>query len=151
MILSNLKESYRIECLHPRFSKLFDFLKSNNLLNSPLGKIELEGDDLFINNIEVEGNDMLAPDKHILELHQKYIDVHILLQGQEIIGWKDINNLTSYTSTYNAVDDCALSDESCDTYVKMKPGQFLIVWPEDAHCPALGSGLIRKAIAKVRL
>ena len=33
----------------------------------------------------------------------------------------------------------------------MMPNDFLIVFPEDAHAPIIGSGKIRKVIAKVML
>ena len=32
-----------------------------------------------------------------------------------------------------------------------EPGQFVIVYPEDPHAPVIGSGKIRKLIAKVKL
>ena len=43
MILGNLKDSDRINALHPLFSELFAFVKSNDLLHHDLGRIELKG------------------------------------------------------------------------------------------------------------
>ena len=51
MIISNLQNSGRIESLHPLFKKLFDYVKTHDLLHTPCGRIELEGDKLFINNV----------------------------------------------------------------------------------------------------
>ena len=50
MIIINLKDSATIEALHPAFKPLFDYLKSHNLLDMPLGRKELDGERLFINN-----------------------------------------------------------------------------------------------------
>ena len=36
-------------------------------------------------------------------------------------------------------------------WVDLLPGQFAIVYPEDPHAPAVGTGKIRKLIAKVAL
>ena len=36
-------------------------------------------------------------------------------------------------------------------YVTVRPGEFLIVYPEDAHAPIIGRGKLRKLIAKVKL
>ena len=54
MIVSNLQNSARVESLHPLFKQLFDYVKANDLLNAPLGRIELDGDNLFINNVNPE-------------------------------------------------------------------------------------------------
>lgn len=51
MVLSNLQHSDRVESLHPLFKTVFDYVKSHDLLNTPCGRIELQGDDLFINNV----------------------------------------------------------------------------------------------------
>ena len=51
MIVSRLENSSRIESLHPLFKQLFDYVKTHDLLNAPLGRIELDGDNLFINNV----------------------------------------------------------------------------------------------------
>lgn len=148
MILSNLQNSGCIESLHPLFAKLFDYVKSHDLLHTPLGRIELDGDRLFINNVEPE---CVKAEKQVLEVHHAYIDVHILLEGEETIGWKAIEDVTNETKPYDAEADCALYDEPASSYVTLRPGQFLIVWPEDPHAPVIGSGKIRKLIAKVKL
>ena len=55
MILTTLNDSQRIEPLHPLFKTLFDYVKQHNLLDAPLGRIEIDGDNLFINNSLAEG------------------------------------------------------------------------------------------------
>ena len=49
MIVSNLQNSQRIEGLHPLFKSLFDYVKTHDLLHADLGRIEVDGDHLFIN------------------------------------------------------------------------------------------------------
>lgn len=148
MIVSNLQNSKRVESLHPLFKKLFDYVKANDLLHAELGRIEIEGDDLFINNVNPE---CVSPDKQVLEVHRDYIDVHILLEGAETIGWKAIEDLTSETKPYEKEGDCALYSDTPTTFVNLLPGQFMIVFPEDPHAPVIGEGKIRKLIAKVRV
>ena len=50
MIVSNLQNSGRIESLHPQFKPLFDYVKTHDLLHAELGRIDIDGDDLFILN-----------------------------------------------------------------------------------------------------
>lgn len=148
MIISKLENSSRIEPLHPLFKRLFDYVKQHDLLNHELGRIVLEGDELFINNVELKG---VSLEKQPLEIHRDYIDVHILLEGEESIGWKAIEDLTNETKPYEKEGDCALYSDRPTTCVNMKPGEFVIVYPEDPHAPAIGEGKIRKLIAKVRV
>lgn len=147
MVLTTLQDCGRIETLHPLFKKAFGYVKSHNLLDAPLGRIEVEGDALFINNSSPE---CVVAEKQVLEVHRKYIDIHILLEGEETVGWKPLADCRNVTKPYCGEDDCALYDEPAATYVTMRPGQCLIVWPEDAHAPVIGEGRIRKLIVKVR-
>jgi len=148
MIVSNLQNSQRVEGLHPMFKTLFDYVKSHDLLHAELGRIEIKGDELFINNVNPE---CVAAEKQVLEVHRSYIDVHIVLEGTERIGWKAFEDLTDETKPYEEEGDCALYSDAPTTFVDLLPGQFMIVYPEDPHAPVIGQGKIRKLIAKVKL
>lgn len=148
MIISDLKNSSRVEILHPLFKPLFDYVKSCDLFCAQLGRIELDGDNLYIMNSEV---DAIPQEKQVLELHHQYIDVHILLEGRERIGWKAADDLTQEVKAYSSDGDCALYGDAPSMWVDLLPEQFVIVYPEDAHAPCIGEGKIRKLIAKVKL
>jgi len=148
MIVSNLQNSERIEFLHPLFKQLFDYVKTHDLLHTECGRIELAGDDLFINNVNPT---CVSASDQVLEVHRDYIDVHILLEGKERIGWKAIEDVTDLKQAYQKEGDCALYSDTPTSFVDLLPGQFLIVFPEDPHAPVIGEGKIRKLIGKVRL
>lgn len=148
MILANLNDSDRINVLHPLFEKLFHFIKSNDLLHCNLGRIELDGDNLFINNVEATlVDESLQP----LEVHRNYIDVHIPLSSSERIGWKSLSDCSSLSSEFDESNDFALYKDTPSIFVEIKVGEFLVVFPEDAHAPTIGNGTLRKLIAKVRI
>lgn len=148
MIVSNLQNSERIESLHPLFKQLFDYVKTHDLLHTECGRIELAGDDLFINNVNPT---CVSASDQVLEVHRDYIDVHILLEGKERIGWKAIEDVTDLKQAYQKEGDCALYSDTPTSFVDLLPEQFLIVFPEDPHAPVIGEGKIRKLIGKVRL
>ncbi|WP_281513246.1 YhcH/YjgK/YiaL family protein [Bacteroides acidifaciens] len=148
MIVSNLQNSQRIEGLHPMFGLLFSYVKTHDLLHADLGRIEIDGERLFINNVNPE---CVASDEQVLELHHDYIDVHILLEGAETIGWKALEDLQNEVKAYSKEEEYALYSDRPTTYVNLLPGQFVIVYPEDPHAPVIGHGKIRKLIAKVKL
>ena len=85
------------------------------------------------------------------ELGRIYIDVHILLEGTERIGWKAIEDVKQEIKPYDKEGDCALYADPSTTWVDLLPGQFMIVYPEDPHAPVVGAGNIRKLIAKVKI
>lgn len=148
MIVSNLQNSERIESLHPLFKLLFDYVKTHDLLHTECGRIELAGDDLFINNVNPT---CVSASEQVLEVHRDYIDVHILLEGKERIGWKALEDVTDLKQAYQKEGDCALYSDTPTSFVDLLPGQFLIVFPEDPHAPVIGEGKIRKLIGKVKI
>lgn len=148
MILTNLQSADRIENLHPLFKKLFDYVKTHDLLKAPLGRIVLDGDNLFINNDEAICRSV---DEQVMEIHRKYIDVQIVLEGEESVGWKPLNEIQHISKAYDEVLDFEFSDDKPSTYFHVTPGQIYILFPEDPHAPIIGEGKIRKAIGKVKV
>lgn len=149
MILSTLSESARMESLHPLLKPLFDYVKSHDLSSVPAGRVVLRGDDLFIN---VSDAALLAREAQKLEVHRAYIDVHVPLSGPEVVGWRPLADIPcSPEAPFDTANDFALYAAPATAYVTVRPGQFLAVWPEDAHAPLIGEGRLRKLIAKVRL
>lgn len=103
---------------------------------------------MFINNVNPQ---CVTAAEQVLEVHRRYLDVHILLEGEETIGWSPLAELKEEKQAYDAEADCALYTDRPSIYVTLRPGQWLMAWPEDAHAPVIGQGKIRKLIAKVRI
>ncbi|MDO4228302.1 MAG: YhcH/YjgK/YiaL family protein [Capnocytophaga sp.] len=148
MIIANLEQSNRYESLHPAFPKVFQYVKSHDLLNAELGKIEIDSDNVFIINSEPE---CLTKEAQVLEYHRKYLDIHILLTGEETIGWKNLSDCTQEQKVFDTENDFGLYSDEPTTYVTLQPGQFAVVYPEDAHAPIIGKGKIRKLVVKVQV
>ena len=148
MIYGNIAYADRYASLHPLLPQLFAYVKSHDLLHTPMGKIVLDGDKLFINNVNPE---CLSEEKQVLEVHRRYIDVHILLEGKERVGWRNTDDCKELAHPYDEAGDFATFFDKPTTYIDMMPNDFLIVFPEDAHAPIIGEGCLRKAIAKIKI
>ena len=146
MIVTNLNHAATYVSVNPRFAQLFEYVASHDLLAAPLGRIEIDGDKLFINNVE---SVLQHAEERKLEVHRRYIDVQIILQGTETMGWKPLENVEQFDGEFNEAKDCATAQEPCTAYVTLREGEMAIFFPEDAHAPLVGSGKVRKAIAKV--
>ena len=147
MILAHLNDSDRYVSLHPLFKQLFDYVKAHDFTHVPAERIVLDGDRLFIN---VADATLKSPEEQVLEVHRRYIDVHFPLSREEIMGWSSLSVLaTESMQPFNEGDDFAVYAERAQSYLTIHPGEFAIVWPEDAHAPIIGQGALRKLIAKV--
>lgn len=148
MILAKIDDAYRYYSIHPLLEPLFAYIGGNDLLHAPEGRIELQGNRLFINN---GVSALRAQESQGLEAHRLYLDVHIPLDGVERIGWTPADLLGEPTAAYNEQKDIARYAAPAETYFEVHPGEFCIVFPEDAHAPIVGEGSIHKATAKIRL
>lgn len=148
MILSNLHNRKELESLHPLFPELFDYIASHDILSAPLGIIEIKGKELFLNNCSPEP---ATCDSAPLEVHRKYIDVQVLLEGSETMGWKPLEEISEWRGEYSDEKDVRFSDERAQTFFTLKPGQLAIFYPEDGHAPGISDAPIRKFIAKVKI
>lgn len=148
MITLKICDYTRIVNLDPQYQVFFDFVNSHNFDEEPLGKITIQGDDIFVMNIAPECK---SQEEQVLEVHRKYIDIHILLNGNERIGWLPLSEAKEEIQAYAEDGDCALYKDKPSAYVDLLPGHCLIAYPEDAHAPVIGKGKIRKLIGKIRI
>ena len=105
-------------------------------------------DDLFINLDEVE---LKRKEAQRLEFHKNYIDIQVPLLQDETMGWTALSDLDEPDIAYNPKRDCGFYTQGAKEYFRVKPGQFTIFFPEDAHAPIIGNGKQRKLVGKIRV
>lgn len=151
MILSNLNNRVELEKLHPLMPQLFEFLAKTDMFSLPEGIHEIVGRDLFINNAIPAT--LFTKENAPIEVHRKYMDVQILLQGCETMGWKPLEEIESWRGEYDEARDVRFSDERCDHFVTLKAGELTVFYPEDGHAPFIKESdePLVKVIAKLRV
>jgi YhcH/YjgK/YiaL family protein len=87
------------------------------------------------------------------ESHRKYIDVQVVVAGEELMELADAAHLT-IKSPYEAERDLIVWEDNRDaSHLRVRPGDAAIFFPVDVHMPALqvrpGASLVRKAVVKV--
>lgn len=147
MILDSLNNFELYNSIHPLFEKAFKYVIENGD-SAPLGKYEIEGDNLFVMFVEP---DLKRAEDALLEAHINYIDIQIVLSGKEGFGWSPLNACTNPKDKYNTEKDIIFFTDKPQTIVEANAGEFVILLPNDAHAPLIGSGKSRKAIVKVRV
>ncbi|MGA2092406.1 MAG: YhcH/YjgK/YiaL family protein [Sedimentisphaerales bacterium] len=145
-----------------RFAKAFEVLTDASLLQKKDGKYTVEGDNLFY-TIQRYATKPMSEGK--LEAHRKYIDIQFLLSGVEILGYSPLKGLT-VAEEYNPEKDIVFFETPKEiTKVKLEPGLFCILFPDDAHLPSVYEASpsggpccqvdkpaeVRKVVIKIRL
>lgn len=76
----------------------------------------------------------------------------VLVRGErEAFGWSQRDRVTRPLGAFDVQKDIRFYDDVPQTYYEVTPGQFTLLFPEDAHAPMVGEGTIRKVIVKVRV
>lgn len=141
MIIASLSDSARYENLNPLFRQAFDFVRKADLDALEPGRHVLVEEALVVMVNEVA---MKTPEKARMEVHNKFVDIHIPLSREERFRWKDRAALAEPSEPFQEEKDAA------DVSLVVKPGQFAVFFPEDAHAGCIGEGMIRKLVIKVR-
>lgn len=116
------------------------------------GRVEIDGDDLYVNISEYETKPR-SEGKY--EFHQKYIDVQVLLAGQEELDVSHDPNL-ELTMPYDEDKDCGLCSrgtQNAPATLRLAPGRFAVLFPQDLHQPCIAANdkpsKVKKAVFKI--
>lgn len=146
MILDSIDNGARYYALHPGLSRVFDFLRTADIASLEPGRHDIDGDNLFVNVSQLE----LRPlDAAHLEAHNRYIDVQVVVEGEETFGWSERKDCRKPEGEFDTERDILFFSDMPQTFYTMRQGQFTILYPEDAHAPMLGEGKVKKLIFKV--
>jgi biofilm protein TabA len=146
MILDTLKNADRYVSLNPAFERAFEFLSSAALSSLAPGRTALDGDRIYVVVVKKVGSGKGGAK---LETHRNYIDIQFALAGTDVIGWANAAELAGRGGGYDADGDCELFETPPRVWFEVPPGHFAVFFPEDAHAPMCGTGLLHKIVVKV--
>jgi len=146
MIFSTLSQSSRYAALHPLLPRAFDYIRNTDLYALAPGRYNLVGEDLIAIVEQVPGK---TREQARLEAHRRYIDIQLVLEGDEQMGWKPLADCLNPVSEHSMEKDIRFFHDAPASWIAVPPDHFCIFFPEDAHAPLVGRGQIRKVIFKV--
>ena len=127
-----------------------DFIK-NLTSDIELGRVYLS-DDIYVN---IESYITKTTTDAQFEAHNKYIDIQILLKGNEFISYTDKSILT-VKMPYNEEKDIAFYSQPVNDYphVKLDSSNFVILFPHEAHAPQICDEFpseVKKVVVKIKV
>lgn len=130
----------------PRILEAIEIIKNTNFNDIPDGRLE------YPNGIWANLQTYYTKEDALFEAHRKYIDIQFILAGQEKIGVCDSSTCTE-NIPYDEEKDIEFLDAKNFEYIEMKTGDFLILYPKDAHKPSISIEKspthVRKLVVKV--
>lgn len=145
MIVAKLSDAADYRGIHPRLDRVIECLNPEFLNGVGLETQKLEDDLLYVTRFDYE---TLPFEDGIFEAHKKYLDVHLLLSGEERVDIAHPETLELFEHR----DDFYAYHGQAEQTVVLRPGSFLIVFPGDAHrlkVPVNGPAKVSKVVFKL--
>ncbi len=146
MILSTISNADRYAILHPLFPRAFDFIRNTDLHALKPGIHPIIDKQLFVIVEEANGR---TREEAKLECHRKYIDIQLVLEGVDAMGWKPLADCHQPLDDYNEERDIRFFNDAAESWISTPANSFCIFFPDDTHAPLVSSGKIRKLIFKI--
>lgn len=111
----------------------------------------IEGDKMFA---KVFDNTSKPVSETHPELHKKYIDVQFFVNGGELMGIYPKKKEYEIVEVNEDQDVYFLGDVEGEQFLRMEPGDFIILFPNDVHRPGVAEKepqTYRKVVVKVSM
>lgn len=153
MIVAKRKDAADYRGLHPMLDRALDCLNDEFLQTVGTESTHVDGQKLYatLNLFET-----LPDDKLFFEAHREYLDIHVVLAGEERMDIADTAALTLDEGASKPENDFyAFCDKApAHQSVVLKNGDFLVAFPADAHRvkgQVKGPSEVRKIVFKIKL
>lgn len=149
MIYDKLSNLCLYKGMHPNLDTAIDFLASHSLNLLPLGRTEVDKEKVFINVMEAQA----APAaEKAYEIHKKYMDIQIDLEGIENIQIGDRASME--VQNFDPSSDFGTVNCSLLSVCTLGPGNFIVCMPQEPHMPGIVTGkdcFLKKCVVKVQI
>lgn len=148
MIIDKLENHHLYSGLSNRIKMAFDYVTQTNLANTPIGKYEIDDNNVFAIVMEYLTNDIEDANP---EGHHAYIDLQYIISGTEYVGVTTLTNQQPISQN---------KEKDLDFYnipsslVKFDTGTFMIFFPDDLHMPSVHLDTpqkVKKVVVKIKV
>lgn len=147
MIYDHLDASDRYAGLSPGFAAAFAYLRRASAGEFALGHTDLVPGEVWASVVRKPGCPAAEAG---FEYHAQFADVHLCLEGQERIGWRENADGLAVRAAFNAEEDGGLYDGTPEEFLPLSRRRFAVFFPGELHAPLIARDVIAKVCVKVR-
>ena len=153
MIFGHISQVFTEYCWLPEvLKKALHHLHETDFTCLPAGSYELDGKDMYVQVFDFT-TQLFNVSR--AEVHREYIDIHFLVHGTEAMGFAtDTGNNRVSENLFVERDIAFYEDMEYESTLVMRPGNFVIFFPNDVHrptCTLTEPCAIRKIVMKIKL
>lgn len=145
MIYGEIKDLNQYKGISENLDRAIECILNGEHKKGTPGKNVIDGDNLYFNYPSC------AMTKEIkdgfFEGHKKYIDIHIVISGEENLGYTPHSEVT-VKQEYDSDGDCELYDGEIKNVFHVTEDRFIMFFPDEPHMALLKVGEV-KEITKV--
>ena len=151
MIIGHINNQAYWDKLPSALQKTLAYLAKDETKALPVGRYEIDGDDIFFMVSEYETK---APSDLKAETHSEYIDIQFLVSGAERIGWSLKEEGYPYEYLDEKGNDAVFyASVPNESFVLLRADCYAVLTENDIHRPCCAVGeaaAVKKIVAKVR-
>nr|WP_307775962.1 YhcH/YjgK/YiaL family protein [uncultured Cetobacterium sp.] len=150
MIFGKIEELKFYKGISKGLDHAIEIIQLGAYKNGTLGKNEINGDEVFFNLQECETKIL---SECFFEGHKKYIDIHVVIEGEENIGYS-LKDILKEKTEYNDESDFQVLEGIEEHRFKMDTENFIIFFPDEPHMPLIATddkpSKLKKVVFKIK-
>ena len=149
MIYAKNKDALSYRGIHPNLDLALEHITPEFLDSVGYEKVQLKGDDVYATRFTYE---TVSEEESFFEAHKKYLDIHIMAEGSEGVEIAPPAELTEFDRA--EANDFYAYRGPASYRLSLSPGDFLVVFPNDAHRIKMSleqPETVTKVVFKVRI
>nr|WP_325233004.1 YhcH/YjgK/YiaL family protein [uncultured Oscillibacter sp.] len=149
MIYAKHKDASAYRGIHPNLDLALERITPEFLASVGPERVEIKGGDVYATRFTYE---TVPAEESFFEAHRKYLDIHIMMEGSEGVEIAPPEVLSEFDRV--EVNDFYAYRGEGDYKLILSPGDFLVVFPSDAHRIKMqvdGPRTVSKVVFKVKI
>lgn len=128
MIYAKNNDALTYRGIHPNLDLALTHITPEFLAGVGYEKVSIKGDDIYATRFTYK---TVPQEESFFEAHRKYLDIHIMMEGFEGVEISPPGELTEFDRI--EANDFYAYHGPAHYKLTLTPGNFLVVFPNDAH------------------
>lgn len=148
MIIDKRQNLARYKGINARMDKALDWMLSDGP-EKLTGRVDIDGNEVYA---MYQTPELGSIDEREWEAHFDYADIHMAVEGSEILGFANSMEGIAWPPRAEGSDTVLTDDGSVNPEIcELRPGMCAILWPGEPHKPNTGAGRYAKIVVKIRM